>query len=793
MANQTTTRNINVRVKGDGSKELRKISRGFGQIERNTRRTSKALTGFRNVFGAAIAGFGVRELARVSDSVQLLFDRIRAFEGEEGAAKAFENLAGAANFTRTSIDALAESYTRITLATQELGLNQEAIIGLTTALQQSFRIAGSTIAEASAATIQLTQGLASGQLRGQELRSVLEANAVIGRILADEFNTTRGQLIKFAETGRITSDRVIKALANNFEELNNRAANLGQTIEQTVTIQFNNFKVALLDLNQTLGISQGIARLAENLDVLAAAIVGVGTAFASTKLIAILSSTLPLAIESTLVALAAFRFNFLATVKAIFAGTAAVNPLVAALGLLAGAITFVALNWDTAGKQIALVVESIRGAFLNTFGDLTRSLQNFAEKLGATDIAKNLGFIATAFEKDLGESDQRIEELINKLADLQAQSDGYDPSQFGSALKSAASNLENTTDGANLLSRKIGELNKQWREGQISASRYAVEVSKIDLSEANRQFDEGRKRLEDLEKARRAVKIAEFNNKVETGRITLGEYNDQLRQLEFERLEEGFRRGTTSAIELKRASLGIKEEFDPQGSLLVGVSDYIQSAGTLSQNIAEAIGNTFNRLEDSLVEFVQTGKFQFREFTKAILDDLTRIIIRQTIVNQLAGGILGSIGGGADRAGGTTASSSFYLNNNVPGSAKGDAFNSSGKISAFANGGVVSSPTFFGFGNRQMGVMGEAGSEAILPLKRGAGGDLGVKATPSNVTVNVINNTGTDSEISQRESEDQFGNKTLDIIINKKVNDGFAGGQFDKTMREIYGLRRRGR
>jgi phage-related minor tail protein len=89
--------------------------------------------------------------------------------------------------------------------------------------------------------------------------------------------------------------------------------------------------------------------------------------------------------------------------------------------------------------------------------------------------------------------------------------------------------------------------------------------------------------------------------------------------------------------------------------------------------------------------------------------------------------------------------------------------------------------------------MGEAGSEAILPLKRGSGGDLGVKATPSNVTVNVINNTGTDSEVTQRESEDQFGNKTLDIIINKKVNDGISSGQFDRTFREVYGLRRRGR
>ncbi|NPD21428.1 phage tail tape measure protein [Alterinioella nitratireducens] len=60
--------------------------------------------------------------------------------------------------------------------------------------------------------------------------------------------------------------------------------------------------------------------------------------------------------------------------------------------------------------------------------------------------------------------------------------------------------------------------------------------------------------------------------------------------------------------------------------------------------------------------------------------------------------------------------------------ARGGAFGQAGEITAFASGGVVSRPTVFPFA-RGIGLMGEAGPEAILPLRRGRGGRLGVEAS----------------------------------------------------------------
>ncbi len=71
----------------------------------------------------------------------------------------------------------------------------------------------------------------------------------------------------------------------------------------------------------------------------------------------------------------------------------------------------------------------------------------------------------------------------------------------------------------------------------------------------------------------------------------------------------------------------------------------------------------------------------------------------------------------------------------------GSVFGSTAGITPFAKGGVVSNPTLFATGNTGLGLMGEAGAEAIMPLQRGRDGRLGVAMTGAaahpNITINV--------------------------------------------------------
>lgn len=176
--------------------------------------------------------------------------------------------------------------------------------------------------------------------------------------------------------------------------------------------------------------------------------------------------------------------------------------------------------------------------------------------------------------------------------------------------------------------------------------------------------------------------------------------------------------------ELKRA----REEAeggDIGKGLKDGVKGYLQSIGTLADGIKGVTGNAIKGLEDQLVNFVTTGKANFAELARSILADMARIAIQQMVLKP----ILNVIGGP------TGLFPKLF-------SANGNVFDPSGVV-AFANGGVVTRPTLFPFANGgsfATGVMGEAGPEAIMPLRRGRDGKLGVAAAGGgavSVTVNV--------------------------------------------------------
>lgn len=78
-----------------------------------------------------------------------------------------------------------------------------------------------------------------------------------------------------------------------------------------------------------------------------------------------------------------------------------------------------------------------------------------------------------------------------------------------------------------------------------------------------------------------------------------------------------------------------------------------------------------------------------------------------------------------------------------------------GHVVPFAGGGVVSAPTYFPLGGN-LGLMGEAGSEAILPLRRGADGSLGVAAAGTAAPLNVVFNVTAQDAASFRKSEAQI-------------------------------------
>lgn len=154
------------------------------------------------------------------------------------------------------------------------------------------------------------------------------------------------------------------------------------------------------------------------------------------------------------------------------------------------------------------------------------------------------------------------------------------------------------------------------------------------------------------------------------------------------------------------------------------------------------------------------------------------------------------LGLGFIAAAGSSALISGYVNGRkeVSEHAHGGIFDEYGKAArAYAAGGaftnqIVSSPTYFAHGGG-LGLMGEAGPEAIMPLTRMPNGDLGVQTAGStaNVTVNIINNSG--AEVHQEESEGADGGKQIDIIIGDMINRHLSSGKADRILNSRYGQR----
>ena len=207
---------------------------------------------------------------------------------------------------------------------------------------------------------------------------------------------------------------------------------------------------------------------------------------------------------------------------------------------------------------------------------------------------------------------------------------------------------------------------------------------------------------------------------------------------------------------------------------------YAESVRDVNSQIANSFVSTFKKLEDSLVEFVQTGTLNFKKLAQSIISDITRIFIRSQIIAPLTGGlgnIFGGGGGGSKTIRGVSTGSGLNaLDFDDPNAfAKGAAF-ASNQIVPYAKGGIVNKPTIFPFA-KGIGLMGEAGAEAIMPLRRGKNGKLGVEATGGGIGNIVVNVDASGSSVEGDENNGRLlGEVIASAIQSKLIEEKRPGG-----------------
>lgn len=162
-----------------------------------------------------------------------------------------------------------------------------------------------------------------------------------------------------------------------------------------------------------------------------------------------------------------------------------------------------------------------------------------------------------------------------------------------------------------------------------------------------------------------------------------------------------------------------------------------------------------------------------------------------------------ALGLGFIAAAGTTAIIGGYVEGktgeaeeNAKGGVYGDGgYRAFAKGGAFANS-IVDRPTFFKFargGGFGTGLMGEAGPEAIMPLKRGSDGTLGVSVSgQTGFAIQVVINNYSSEKITAEEKTDMDGQRKLEITVGAMINQHISGGKADKALGSRYGLKAQG-
>jgi tape measure domain-containing protein len=205
--------------------------------------------------------------------------------------------------------------------------------------------------------------------------------------------------------------------------------------------------------------------------------------------------------------------------------------------------------------------------------------------------------------------------------------------------------------------------------------------------------------------------------------------------------------------------------------------------------LEDTVSGAFQNMGDALVDFALPGKATFSDFADSVIRDMARIVVQQQIVGPLAGAATDFISGlfaGPSSAAGTGYAGE--LSRLMAVSAKGNVFESAG-LHAYANS-IVDRPTVFPFA-KGVGLMGEEGPEAIMPLKRGPDGVLGVKGG-SNIVINQIEAPGRGGEVQRREEN---GVSIIDLFV-EQIETKVAGsisqgrGPVPAALARTYGLNR---
>lgn len=245
---------------------VNRTERSIGSMER----TMSSLSG---VAKGLLAALSVQQVASYADAWTELNNKVaNSVRTGETQAEVMQRIFDVSQATQSSLNGTATLYARLERGTRTYNTSAEDLTRLTTIINQGFAVSGATAQEAENAIIQLSQGIASGVLRGEEFNSVSEQGSRLMVALADSMGVSIGQLRAMAAQGQLTTDVVVKGLLSQGDAIGKEFANTTVSIAKGLQVAGNNV-TKFFGENSTVksfaaGFRDSVITISENLETL---------------------------------------------------------------------------------------------------------------------------------------------------------------------------------------------------------------------------------------------------------------------------------------------------------------------------------------------------------------------------------------------------------------------------------------------------------------------------------------------------------------------------------------------
>lgn len=257
----------------------------FNQSVNNTKESMKGIGGAVVVLnqGLELGGKFLGEISKVTglaDTLTTTKARLDLMnDGLQTTEQLQNKIMESANRSRASYQTTADAVSKMGIMAKDAFSNNDELVAFSELINKQFTIAGTSAAGVDAAMLQLTQAMASGVLRGEELNSVFEQAPTIIQTIADYLNVPIGKIRDMASEGKITSTIVKNAMLSSANEINKKFESMPMTFAQGWTLIQNILIDAFGPLLQVIG--QGAQFISDNWSKIQPILIGVAAGAAT--------------------------------------------------------------------------------------------------------------------------------------------------------------------------------------------------------------------------------------------------------------------------------------------------------------------------------------------------------------------------------------------------------------------------------------------------------------------------------------------------------------------------------